>query len=339
MDQTYFPVILTPFNYYEWKPKIELLLRSNSLYRVTMGTEFEPNSAIEKSKYFNRMDESYEMFCLSIYLYLLFHVDTCKTPNDVWINLKDFLGNKDKLSVDRLENDLHALNPSDFENLQEYLYKHKKFLLHVRACGIDKKDEQLIFSILTKLGPEYFVYPSSFHTIRLTMGSTWKIPFLYEFMDSLIHEKTKLIFLIHKKDEQLIFSILTKLGPEYFVYPSSFHTIRLTMGSTWKMSFLYEFMDSLIHEKTKLIQIWELKSSNPHVLTTQVSSKKNKMKNKGKKDQENKKEGEKNSTYEILSSKASKSEKDNTRCSYYNKGFHHENFFMKKDHRDHGTIT
>jgi hypothetical protein len=162
------------------------------------------------------MDESYGILCLSISLDLLFHVDTCKTPNDVWTKLKDFLGKKDNLRGHQLENDLHALNPSDFETLQDYFCKFKTFLSHVRACGIDKKDEQLIFSILTKLGPEYYVYTSSFHTTRLAMGSTWKIPSLDE------------------------------------------------------------FMESLIHEKTKLIQIGALKSSNPHVLTTQGSSKKNK---------------------------------------------------------------
>jgi hypothetical protein len=41
------------------------------------------------------------------------------------------------------------------------------------------------------------------------------------------------------------------------------------------------------------IQKGALKSSNPHALTTQGSSKKNKQKNKGTKDQEKKKEGKK----------------------------------------------
>jgi hypothetical protein len=125
---------------------------------------------------------------------------------------------------------------------------------------------------------------------------------------------------IDKKDEQLIFSILTKLGPEYYVYTSSFHTTRLAMGSTWKIPSLDDFMESLIHEKIKLIQIGELNNSNPHVLTTQGSSKKNKHKNKGKKDQENKKEGKQKSTYESLSFKESKGKKEKTKCSYCNRG-------------------
>jgi hypothetical protein len=37
------------------------------------------------------MDKSYEILCLSISPYLLFHVKTCKIPNDVWTKLKDLL--------------------------------------------------------------------------------------------------------------------------------------------------------------------------------------------------------------------------------------------------------
>jgi hypothetical protein len=88
-------VILTPFNYFEWKPKIELLLRSKGLYRVTIGTEVEHTSSIEKSKYFTRMDESYRIFCFSMYPDLLFDVDTCKNLGDIWTKLKDLLGKKD----------------------------------------------------------------------------------------------------------------------------------------------------------------------------------------------------------------------------------------------------
>jgi hypothetical protein len=82
MEQPSTSVILTPFNYFEWKPKIILLLRSKGLYRVTMGTEVEHDSAIEKEKYFNRMDESYGILCMTISPYLLFHVESFSTPNE-----------------------------------------------------------------------------------------------------------------------------------------------------------------------------------------------------------------------------------------------------------------
>jgi hypothetical protein len=52
MDQSQ-QIILTPFNYYEWKTKVVILLWSKGLYRITMGTETEPNSIVEKEKWFN----------------------------------------------------------------------------------------------------------------------------------------------------------------------------------------------------------------------------------------------------------------------------------------------
>ena len=58
-------------------------LRAKGLYRVTMGTEVEPNSAVEKAKYFNRLDEKFGLLCLSISRELLFHIDSLTTPNEV----------------------------------------------------------------------------------------------------------------------------------------------------------------------------------------------------------------------------------------------------------------
>ena len=55
-------VFLTPFNYLEWKAKMEIQLRSRGIYRVPVGTMNDPNSAMEKSKYFNRLDEAFRMF-------------------------------------------------------------------------------------------------------------------------------------------------------------------------------------------------------------------------------------------------------------------------------------
>ena len=58
-------------------------MRSKGLCKVTMGTEVEPNSAVEKSKYFNRLDEAFRLLCLIISREILFHVDSLTTPNEV----------------------------------------------------------------------------------------------------------------------------------------------------------------------------------------------------------------------------------------------------------------
>ena len=52
-------IMLTPFNLFDWKADMVIQLRAKGLYRVTMGTDVEPNSVIEKSKYFNRLDEAF----------------------------------------------------------------------------------------------------------------------------------------------------------------------------------------------------------------------------------------------------------------------------------------
>jgi hypothetical protein len=51
-------LILTPYNFFAWKHKMELHLRSRELYWLTIGTYTKPTSAIEKSKYLNQMDEA-----------------------------------------------------------------------------------------------------------------------------------------------------------------------------------------------------------------------------------------------------------------------------------------
>ena len=66
MDQSR-RIILTPFNFFEWKDEMEILLRVKGIYRVTMETEVEPNAAAEKIKWHNRKDEAYGLLCLSIF--------------------------------------------------------------------------------------------------------------------------------------------------------------------------------------------------------------------------------------------------------------------------------
>ena len=57
MDQSQ-KTILNPFNLFEWKSKMEILLRVKGIYRVAMAIEAEPNAAAEKIKWHNRRDEA-----------------------------------------------------------------------------------------------------------------------------------------------------------------------------------------------------------------------------------------------------------------------------------------
>ena len=111
-------LILNPFNYFEWKTEISLLLRSKGIYRITMGTEKEPTATMEKIKYFNKLDEAIGLICLSISRNLLFHVSRATTPDVVWTTLEGLFDKQDAMRVHQLENELISLSPIHFNNLQ-----------------------------------------------------------------------------------------------------------------------------------------------------------------------------------------------------------------------------
>jgi len=157
-----------------------------------MGTETEPTSAAEKIKYFNKLHEAIGLICLSISRELLFHVSGATTPDAVWATLEGLFGKKDEMRVHQLENELISLSPINFSNLQEFFTKFKSLLVELDACGVKKDDDQLILSILSKLGPEYSVFVSSFQASKLTQEK-WKMPPLNDFIAALTQEQAKLV--------------------------------------------------------------------------------------------------------------------------------------------------
>ena len=131
MDQSQ-KIILTPFNLFEWKEEMEILLREKGLYRVTMEIEADPNVAAEKIEWHNRRDEAYGLLCLSISRDLLFHLDGLKSPNEVWDNIVDIFGKAYEMIGHQIENELISLSPDSFKSLQLYFYKFKALVLHLK---------------------------------------------------------------------------------------------------------------------------------------------------------------------------------------------------------------
>ena len=70
--------------------------------------------------------------------------------------------------------------------------KFKSLVLQLKQCGSDKKEDQLILSILSKLGPKFSVFVSTFHSGKLTLQN-WQMPTLASFMESLTQEQDKLV--------------------------------------------------------------------------------------------------------------------------------------------------
>ena len=95
--------------------------------------------------------------------------------------------NIDEMRGQWLKNELISLSLAHFEIVQYFFTKFKSLVLQLKQCGIEKKEEHLILSILSKLGPEYSMFVSTFHSIKLT-ARNWRIPTIVELMDSLTQE-------------------------------------------------------------------------------------------------------------------------------------------------------
>ena len=102
--------------------------------------------------------------CIHISRELLFRLDGLRTPKEVWDKLESWFGKQNELRGHILENELIALQPNNFETIQQFFSKLKSMVIISKKCRVDKKDEQLVLSILRKLGPELSVFVYTFHS-------------------------------------------------------------------------------------------------------------------------------------------------------------------------------
>jgi hypothetical protein len=77
-----------------------------------------------------------------------------------------------------LEVELLTLDPKSFNNIQDFFTKFKDLLSQLKACGVDKSKEekQMVLTILSKLGPKFSVFVSTFHSVSFTSGGLYQIP-------------------------------------------------------------------------------------------------------------------------------------------------------------------
>jgi hypothetical protein len=116
--------------------------------------------------------------------------------------MEGIFGKQDEMRGHILEVEFLTLDPKTFDNIQYFFTKYKDLLLQLKACRVDKakEEKQMVSTILSKLGPEYSVFVSTFHSVRLNSGATWKIPSLEVFIESLTQEYNKLINMGKIKD-------------------------------------------------------------------------------------------------------------------------------------------
>ena len=105
-------------------------------------------------------------------------------PNQVWTKLEFLFGVQDEIRAHQFENELLSLSPRNFDSIEGFFTKFKSLDIFLKKFGIDKKGYQLILSILSKSGPKYSVFVSTFHASKLVI-SNWKRHSLSTFFDSL----------------------------------------------------------------------------------------------------------------------------------------------------------
>ena len=110
---------------------------------------------------------------MSISTDLRFHISGIDEPDKAWEKLESVFGKHNEIRGHQLENELLSLNPNDFSCIQDYLSKYKTPRLLCAECKIKKKDKQCIHHILSKLGPAYSVFISTFYSMKesLTVAS------------------------------------------------------------------------------------------------------------------------------------------------------------------------
>jgi hypothetical protein len=80
----------------------------------------------------------------------------------------------DEMRGHMMEVELPKLDPKSFDNIQYFFKKFKDLLSQLKACEVDKSKEekQMVLTIISKLGPEFFVFVSTFHSVRFASRAT-----------------------------------------------------------------------------------------------------------------------------------------------------------------------
>ena len=91
-----------------------------------------------------------------------------------------------------MKSELISLHPSSFKSIQQFFTKYKSLVLQCKQCGLERKDEKLVLSVLSNIGFQYSIFVSIFHSGRDSIPN-WNMPSLDAFVESLIQEQDKLV--------------------------------------------------------------------------------------------------------------------------------------------------
>jgi hypothetical protein len=75
----------------------------------------------EKNRYVNHMDEAYGLISMSMSPELMFHIEACTRPNEIWTKLEDLFGKKVEKRGHMLEVEMNSLDLRNFDKIQELI--------------------------------------------------------------------------------------------------------------------------------------------------------------------------------------------------------------------------
>ena len=102
----------------------------------------------------------------------MFHLEGIDT-HVAWKQLEQLFGKTDEIRGHQLENELISLNPNNFDTIQDFISKFKSFRLQLKDCNSEKKDEQLILLVLSKLGEHYSMFVYTFYLTKDALGTNF----------------------------------------------------------------------------------------------------------------------------------------------------------------------
>ena len=88
------------------------------------------------------MNEAFKTICSLISPDILFHISSCKTPNESWTILEGLFSKQDEMRGHMMEVELLTLDPKSFDNIPDFFTKFKDLLSQLKACGVDKSKEE-----------------------------------------------------------------------------------------------------------------------------------------------------------------------------------------------------
>jgi hypothetical protein len=115
---------------------------------------------------------------MSISPNLRFYLKEIDDPDEAWEKIESVFGKHNIIQTHQLENQILTLSPNYFSCIEYYLSKFKTLRILCEECEIKLQEECSIYIILSKLSSAYFVFVSTFYSMREALGKIYQKPTL-----------------------------------------------------------------------------------------------------------------------------------------------------------------